>query len=152
MCPLRSRTVLLIRENLRDRGARPQDDEAIFIGARGAALTRHGILRVVQRCVRRASVTMPTLATKRVGAHTFRHTAAIHLLRAGNALPVIRFIVGGPARMNDALRAHRSCLQYRRAQAAASTDRSTARRSTFGARGPWDAGSGKPRSPAPLSF
>jgi site-specific recombinase XerD len=94
MCPLRARTLLLMRENLRDRGVRPQNDEAIFIAARGEPLTRHGILRVVQRHVRQASVSMPTLATKRVGAHTLRHTAAIHLLRAGNALPVIRSWLG----------------------------------------------------------
>jgi site-specific recombinase XerD len=37
---------------------------------------------------------MQTLAAKRVGAHTFRHAAAIHLLRSGNALPVIRSWLG----------------------------------------------------------
>ena len=37
---------------------------------------------------------MPRLGTKRIGAHTFRHSAAIHLLRSGNALPVIRSWLG----------------------------------------------------------
>jgi site-specific recombinase XerD len=61
---------------------------------RGEPLTRFGILRIVQRHVRHASCNLPSLAAKQVGAHTFRHTAAIHLLRAGNDLTVIRGWLG----------------------------------------------------------
>ena len=93
ICPLRSKTAALIRELLRDRGATPQD-MALFVGARGEGLTRHGVLRLVQRHVRRAAKTMPSLAAKRVGAHTFRHAAAIHLLRSGNDLSVVRSWLG----------------------------------------------------------
>lgn len=93
-CPVRAGTANLIREHLRARGLTTKDDAPLFVGARGQGLTRFGILRAVQRRVRVASETLPTLADKRVGAHTFRHTAAVHLLRSGNALPVIRSWLG----------------------------------------------------------
>jgi site-specific recombinase XerD len=93
ICPLRKKTAELIRDHLRERGALLRD-EALWLGARGEPLTRFGILRIVQRHVRRASKSLPSLASKRVGAHTFRHSAAIHLLRAGNDLTVIRSWLG----------------------------------------------------------
>lgn len=92
VCPLRSSTVRLIRDHLRQHPA--TSDRPLFAGWHGEPLTRHGVLRIVQRRVRAAAPTMPTLAAKRVGAHTFRHAAAIHLLRSGNALPVIRSWLG----------------------------------------------------------
>jgi site-specific recombinase XerD len=96
LCPIRATTARLIRDQLREQGGdQPVRAEMpLFVGARGNALTRHGVLRVVQRHVRRASHTRPTLKAKRVGAHTWRHAAAIHLLRSGNALPVVRSWLG----------------------------------------------------------
>ncbi len=92
ICPLRASTVRLIREYLRGRPS--AIDAPLFAGRHDEPLTRHGVLRIVQRRVRGAAKTMPTLAGKRIGAHSFRHSAAIHLLRAGNALPVIRSWLG----------------------------------------------------------
>lgn len=93
ICPLRKKTARLIRDHLRERGARSHD-QPLFLSVRGESLTRFGILRIVQRHVRHASRNLPSLAAKRVGAHTFRHTAAIHLLRAGNDLTVVRGWLG----------------------------------------------------------
>jgi site-specific recombinase XerD len=92
ICPLRASTVRLIRQH--QRLPPVTGDPPLFAGRHGEPLTRHGVLRIVQRRVRIAVATMPTLAAKRVGAHTFRHAAAIHLLRSGNALPVIRSWLG----------------------------------------------------------
>ncbi len=94
ICPLRTATAKLVRDHLRERGVSPCDDAPLFVGVRGEPLTRHGVLRAVQRRARIAATTMPRLAQKRIGAHTFRHSAAIHLLRSGNALPVIRSWLG----------------------------------------------------------
>lgn len=91
--PLRKKTARLIHQHLRERGALLRD-EPLFLSVRGEPLTRFGILRAVQRHVRHASRSMPSLASKRVGVHTFRHSAAIHLLRAGNDLTVIRGWLG----------------------------------------------------------
>jgi site-specific recombinase XerD len=93
ICPLRKKTVALIRAHLRERGMMSLD-APLFVGRRGEPLTRFGILRLVQRHVRAASKTMPSLAKESIGAHTFRHAAAIHLLRAGNDLSVVRSWLG----------------------------------------------------------
>lgn len=94
LCPLRSRTAKVVREHLLERGLKDGDDAPLFVGQGGRPLGRHGVLRAVQRRARVASETLPSLKDKRVGAHTFRHTAAIHLLRSGNALPVVRSWLG----------------------------------------------------------
>ncbi|MFN7970813.1 MAG: tyrosine-type recombinase/integrase [Acidobacteriota bacterium] len=93
VCPLRESTAARIRAHIRERdvGAR---DEPLFVGTHGAELTRIGVLRAVQRHVRRASRGSPRLAAKRIGAHTFRHSAAVHMLRAGNDLSVIKSLLG----------------------------------------------------------
>jgi site-specific recombinase XerD len=93
ICPLRKKTAALIRDHLRERDVL-SIDVPLFVGPRGETLTRFGILRLVQRHVHAASKTMASLAKKRIGAHTFRHAAAIHLLRAGNDLSVIRSWLG----------------------------------------------------------
>jgi site-specific recombinase XerD len=94
LCPLRAATAALVHDLLRDRGLTPEADNALFVGIRGTPLTRYGILRIVQRHVRRAAATMRSLNSKRIGAHTFRHSAAIHLLRSGNDLSVVRSWLG----------------------------------------------------------
>jgi site-specific recombinase XerD len=94
ICPLHSETVTLIRSYLTCRKVNPETDAPFFVGARGEQLTRVGVLRAVQRHVLRAAETRPALASKRVCAHTFRHSAAIHLLRAGNDLSVVKSWLG----------------------------------------------------------
>lgn len=94
ICPLRKKTAILIREFLAERGLDDHKDVPLFVSCRRDPLTRIGILRAVQRHVRCAGKTMPILAAKRVGAHTFRHAAAIHLLRAGNDISVVRSWLG----------------------------------------------------------
>ncbi len=94
LCPVRASTAKLVRQYLRERGLEEVHDAPLLVGMNHHPLTRHGILRAVQRRVRTAAATLPSLAAKRVGAHTFRHAAAIHLLRAGNALPVVRSWLG----------------------------------------------------------
>ena len=93
VCPLRKKTAALIRAHLRERDVMGLDTP-VFVGLRGEPLSRFGLLRLVQRHVRTAAKTMPSLGKKRIGPHTFRHAAAIHLLRAGNDLSVIRSWLG----------------------------------------------------------
>jgi site-specific recombinase XerD len=96
LCPLRASTAALIRSQLREKPSSGTitQDLPLFVGTRGEALTRYGVLRVVQRHVRRASQTLCTLKAKQVGAHSFRHAAAIYLLRSGNDLSVVRSWLG----------------------------------------------------------
>jgi site-specific recombinase XerD len=93
ICPLRKKTAALIRAHLRERSVIALD-APLFVGLRGEPLSRFGLLRIVQRHVHTAAKTMPSLAKKRIGPHTFRHAAAIHLLRATNDLSVVRSWLG----------------------------------------------------------
>jgi site-specific recombinase XerD len=94
ICPLRTKTARQIRAYLAERDLSDTGHAPLFVGVRREPLTRIGVLRMVQRRVRHAAKTLPTLASKRVGAHTFRHAAAIHLLRSGNDLSVVRSWLG----------------------------------------------------------
>jgi site-specific recombinase XerD len=57
-------------------------------------MTRFGIHTLVERTVRRAAQTLPSLQKKRVSPHTVRHTSAVHLLRAGVDINTIRAWLG----------------------------------------------------------
>jgi len=94
ICPIRAQTVKLIRDHLKERRLTPSHDVPVFVARSGEPLTRFGVLRAVQRRVRHAAKTMPALAKKSIGAHSFRHAAAVHLLRSGNDLSVVRSWLG----------------------------------------------------------
>jgi site-specific recombinase XerD len=59
--------------------------------ARGQPLTRYGIYKIVRRHA--AQLDNPATG-RRIGPHTFRHTAAVHLLEAGVEVNVIRGWLG----------------------------------------------------------
>lgn len=71
-----------------DPPATPQS--AVFT-AHGQALTRSGIYKIVRR---HASTFDDPRTDRTVGPHTFRHTAAMHLLEAGVEVNVIRDWLG----------------------------------------------------------
>lgn len=62
-----------------------------MFSARGQPLTRFGIYKVVRRHA--AGLDDPRTG-RRVSPHTFRHTAAVHLLEAGVEVNVIRGWLG----------------------------------------------------------
>ena len=66
----------------------------MFLNIRQQPLTRFGVHALVERTVAVAATTIPSLAAKRVGPHTFRHTTAVHLLRAGVDINTIRAWLG----------------------------------------------------------
>jgi len=68
--------------------------ERIFLNARGRPLTRFGINHIIATRVRMAEKACPSLATKNVTPHTFRHTTAMHLLQSGVELTVIKSWLG----------------------------------------------------------
>jgi len=73
---------------------RRQSTDHVFLNRYGHAITRFGIHTMVERHVQRTLPTMPSLAAKRVSPHTFRHTTATHLLRAGVDIKTIRAWLG----------------------------------------------------------
>ena len=76
-CPLWPTTIDKLKE-LADNRAQ---GEKLFLNQRGEPLTRFGVHALVSRHVDAASRKVATLARKRVGPHTIRHTTATHLLR-----------------------------------------------------------------------
>ena len=76
--------------------AERQADQAnpLFVTSRGQALSRYGINAIIDRHLRTATGSCPSLASKIVTAHTLRHTAAMRLLHAGVDTTVIALWLG----------------------------------------------------------
>ena len=89
-CPLWHQTADLLSALLASAGP-PHGPEAAVFTARGQPLTRYGIYKIVRRHA--ADLDDPGTG-RRVSPHTFRHTAAVHLLEAGVEVNVIRGWLG----------------------------------------------------------
>ncbi len=92
--PLAHDIAEILRDLLHERGLAPLVSAAVFVDARGRRLTRFGLTHIVRRVVSVASAQFPTLSARAISPHTFRHTAAMQLLRAGIDLSVIRAWLG----------------------------------------------------------
>ena len=89
-CPLWNQTAELLRALLAASSPAPAPDTAVFT-AHGRPLTRFGIYKIVRRHA--AGFDDPRTG-RRISPHTFRHTAAVHLLEAGVEVNVIRGWLG----------------------------------------------------------
>jgi len=90
LCPLWPETAAVLRPLIADTSP----DEHVFRGRTGKPMTRFGIHRLVATYGKVTSISMPSLATKRISPHTVRHTTAVHLLRAGVDINTIRAWLG----------------------------------------------------------
>jgi integrase/recombinase XerD len=88
-CPLWRQTAELLRTLTGP--APPPNPQAPVFTANGHALTRSGIYKIVRR---HASSLDDPRTGRRISPHTFRHTAAVHLLEAGVEVNVIRGWLG----------------------------------------------------------
>ncbi len=92
LCPLWPETVSLLRSLLR-RLPRA-DDEPIFVNRYGAPLSASGVRFKLAEYVEAAAKIVPSLASKHVTPHSFRHATAVHLVAAGVDITVIRSWLG----------------------------------------------------------
>jgi site-specific recombinase XerD len=92
LSPLWPETVSLLK-SLLQRQPRPPD-EPIFVNRYGAPLGASGIRFKLAVYVEAASNTMPSLASKQITPHSFRHATAVHLVAAGVDVTVIRSWLG----------------------------------------------------------
>jgi len=90
--PLWKRTAAGLRRWIRDNGLTPE--QPLFPNARGVAITRSGIEKRMMVAVQAAAGRCTSLASRKIGPHTFRHTTAMHLLEAGVDLAVIALWLG----------------------------------------------------------
>src|SRR5450755_2522757 len=88
VCPLWPETVDLLKALLRRR-PRP-DDQPIFVNCYGRPLGAAGVRFKLKHYVQAAAQEAPSLAKKRVGPHTFRHSVGVQLVAAGVDTTVIR--------------------------------------------------------------
>src|SRR5438876_2224766 len=93
-CPLWKETVAAIKAYLGKRGVRMDEATPLFINREGNRLTRFGVRYIIARRVSKAASTCPSLLTRRVTPHTFRHTTAMHLLQSNVDLNMIRSWLG----------------------------------------------------------
>lgn len=89
-CPLWSSTASVLTGLVGGREA----NAAVFLNRLRRPMTRFGINTLVKRYAAKASRRVPSLAAKKVTAHTIRHTTAVHLLRAGVDINTIRAWLG----------------------------------------------------------
>jgi site-specific recombinase XerD len=90
--PLQRNTVGVLTAGLRERNGQPGDP--LFSTARGSALSRDAVERLVARHVSTAKARCPSLKRKQVSPHLLRHTAAMELLGHGVDRAVIALWLG----------------------------------------------------------
>jgi integrase/recombinase XerD len=88
-CPLWQQTARTLTELLASHD--PADPQSAVFTARGRPLTRSGIYKIVRR---HASAFDDPRTGRTITPHTFRHTAAVHLLESGVEVNVIRGWLG----------------------------------------------------------
>lgn len=92
ICPLWPETAAALQAVLRETansGTGP-----IFQTLRGATLSRDAVAHLIEKYVRRAALTVPSLQRRRVTPHVLRHSCAVGLLQSGVDVTVIRDYLG----------------------------------------------------------
>jgi site-specific recombinase XerD len=89
-CPL----WLLTASVLEPLIAKRNPTDSVFLNCRKQPITRFGIHSLVKRHVAKAALKAPSITSKRVSAHSVRHSTAVHLLRAGVDINTIRAWLG----------------------------------------------------------
>jgi site-specific recombinase XerD len=94
VCPLWAETARVLQRYLETQAIGPQEPCSVFRNHRGYPLTRFGVRWILQKHVRHAANHIPSLKTKRLHPHSWRHSTAVHLLRSGVDLSTIAHLLG----------------------------------------------------------
>jgi site-specific recombinase XerD len=90
--PLTKTTVTVLRAWLTERGGHP--DQSLFPNRTGGRISSDAVEKRLDLHIAAATGQCPSLKSKNVTMHTLRHTAAMHLLRAGVDTSVIALWLG----------------------------------------------------------
>lgn len=93
-CPLWPETVTAVNAYLRSREPEDPREQRLFLNSNGRPITRFGVRHLVQRYAEMAAERCPTIQQKTIGPHTFRHSTAMHMLRAGNDINMVAHWLG----------------------------------------------------------
>ena len=111
ICPLWPETVDVLKALLKRQPR--ADDEPIFVNRYGQALGAAGVRFKLKQYVQAAAQHMPSLATKRITPHSWRHSVGVQLVAAGVDVTVIRNWLGH-ARLNTTNLYARANLETKR--------------------------------------
>jgi site-specific recombinase XerD len=93
-CPLWQETLQAIKTYLERRSVRLDEAVPLFVNAEGHRLSRFGLRHIISHRVAEAAKTCPSLLTRKITPHTWRHTTATHLLQSNVDLSMIRSWLG----------------------------------------------------------
>jgi len=94
VCPIWEDTIEAIKAYISVRNPKQADEKHLFLNDRGESITRFGIRYIIKKYTLKAIEKQPSLQSKKISPHTFRHTTAMHLLQAGNELNVVKLWLG----------------------------------------------------------
>lgn len=93
-CPLWQETIAALKAYLKKRGVELDDPGPLLVNREGNRLTRFGVRYIITHHVSEAAKTCPSLLTRSITPHTWRHTTAMHLLQSNVDLNMIRSWLG----------------------------------------------------------
>ncbi len=93
-CPLWKETVHAIKAYMQSRSVRFDECIPLFVNAQGERLSRFGLRYIIGHRVAEAAKVCPSLFTRKITPHTWRHTTAMHLLQSNVDLSMIRSWLG----------------------------------------------------------
>ncbi len=96
ICPLWATTAEMLRVYLRSERVSPDKgyEEFLFTTRLGTRFRRAGLWKLIRGHIQEAARTTPSLGQKHLTPHSLRHTTAVHLLRAGVEINVIKAWLG----------------------------------------------------------
>lgn len=92
--PLHEETIEALQHYLKLRTAAGIESAALFVNAQGERITRFGISHIVSKYATMAEGGCASMAGKKVTPHTFRHTAALHMIQSGVDISVVKEWLG----------------------------------------------------------
>jgi integrase/recombinase XerD len=92
--PLFPETIDAIQHYLKLRDHSQFESKVMFVNSKGERITRFGIRYIIEKYADLAAETTPSLKTKNVTPHTFRHTTALHMIQSGNDITVVAAWLG----------------------------------------------------------
>ena len=94
LCPLWPESVAALENYFSIRKPDLFEESPVFVNANGRRITRFGIRYLVRQYAAQAAQVCPSVKSKKVSPHTFRHTTAMHLLQSGNDISVVKHWLG----------------------------------------------------------